>query len=171
MKIKIFKGENLFDSEGRHILDGQGFAKIADADVECEVEYNNETVITLLTLDRESRGLDFFGNVKETIKEEIKIEEPPLREPIDPFAHLSEEEKKWFFIRQKRHELLVIHVDQHINYVVFGDISGDKLNKLKTYRQQLLDVPQDIQTKIDSGEISSILEIDIETYPWPTLED
>jgi hypothetical protein len=73
MKIKILKGEYLFSENGTHICDNLGFAKIADEDVECEInEEHFDRVQDLITSDRLFRGLDAEGN---------KIPEPQPEEP------------------------------------------------------------------------------------------
>jgi len=38
----------------------------------------------------------------------------------------------------------------------------------RNYRQALLDVPQDIQSDIDSSTIDSVLDINPDSYAWPT---
>jgi hypothetical protein len=82
----------------------------------------------------------------------------------------SPETIKWVEIRDHRNLLLKITFDPKIPYIITGDIQGESLEKLKQYRQQLLDIPEVIQSQIDAGEFSSVLDVNIETYPWPELE-
>lgn len=63
MKIKILKGEYLFNEEGTHICDSSGFARIAEEDVDCEINDEHfERVQNLVVSDRQFRGLDADGN-------------------------------------------------------------------------------------------------------------
>lgn len=79
------------------------------------------------------------------------------------------ENLKWLEIRNYRNFLLMTSFDPKIPYIIVDDIKDDEFNKLKAYRQQLLDIPEIIQTEIDSGKFSSVLDVDINTYSWPTL--
>lgn len=54
-KILIYKGEHLFSNKGVHVLDERGFAKLADMDLECEVEDDHYDRVSLLL--EESRNL------------------------------------------------------------------------------------------------------------------
>jgi hypothetical protein len=78
-------------------------------------------------------------------------------------------QQKWGEIRTKRNDLLRSLVDEQVPYINWGDYSQQNIDRFKTYRLALLNVPQDIQTKIESGELSSVLDIDVATYSWPEL--
>lgn len=78
--------------------------------------------------------------------------------------------EKWLEIRAERTKRLVEQVDHKEKYLIYGDLSQTQIDALKSHRQALLNVPQDIEAKIASGEISSVLDIDVKTYPWPVLE-
>lgn len=76
---------------------------------------------------------------------------------------------KWTEIRAERDELLAREVDSKKNYMIFGDLSEAEIYALKSYRTALLNVPQDIEAKIASGEIASVMDVDVESYPWPVM--
>lgn len=72
MKIKILKGEYLFNQDGCHICDSSGFAMKAQDDQECEVaEQHSDKVISLLSQDRALKGLLPDGSLP--IIEEPKV--------------------------------------------------------------------------------------------------
>jgi len=75
MKIKILKGECLFNEKGTHIIDSNGFACLAQEDTECEVFERIDIVLNLLAIGRAELGLDAKGNL---ILEQLNIE---LNEP------------------------------------------------------------------------------------------
>ena len=62
MKIKILKGECLFNEKGTHIIDSNGFACLAQEDTECEVFERIDIVLNLLAIGRAELGLDAEGN-------------------------------------------------------------------------------------------------------------
>lgn len=86
---------------------------------------------------------------------------------VETLKDLSPE--KWLEIRAERTKRLVEEVDSKEKYLIFGDLSQAEIDALKSHRQALLDVPQDIEAKIESGEIASVMDVNIETYPWPVL--
>jgi len=61
MIIKILKGENLFDDNGLHICDKNGFALVANEDCEIDVTHRVEIVNQILKDSRALRGLDENG--------------------------------------------------------------------------------------------------------------
>lgn len=61
MIIKILKGENLFDDNGLHICDENGFAIVASEDCEIDVSNRVDIVKKLLKDSRELMGLDENG--------------------------------------------------------------------------------------------------------------
>jgi hypothetical protein len=78
-------------------------------------------------------------------------------------------QSKWQQIRDKRNNLLCSLVDTQVPYLTWGTLTTQEVERYKNYRQALLDVPQNIQAKIDAGEIPSVLDIDVEAYAWPEM--
>jgi hypothetical protein len=63
MKIKILKGENIFNEDGNHVCDEKGFAIKADKDVECEINEDNFLKVkSIIAEDRKFRGLNEDGS-------------------------------------------------------------------------------------------------------------
>lgn len=102
----------------------------------------------------------FFGYQLQFIEEEPLIVEIPK----------DMSSRKWNEIRKERLRRLTKEVDSKEKYLIHGDVSLEEKIAIKAHRTALLNVPQDIEAKITSGEIASVMDIDIETYPWPVLE-
>lgn len=77
--------------------------------------------------------------------------------------------KKWLEIRAERSIRLTQEVDSKEKYLIHGDLSPEEVAAIRAHRIALLNVPQDIEAKIASGEIASVMDVNIETYPWPVL--
>lgn len=54
--------------------------------------------------------------------------------------------------------MLVRFVDPVLPYMVYGDLTQEQSMEVKRLRRRLLDLPSEIQAKIDSGELESVLK-------------
>jgi len=77
--------------------------------------------------------------------------------------------QKWLEIRAERSKRLNEEVDSKEKYLIHGDLPSEEVAAIRAHRIALLNVPQDIEAKIASGEIASVMDVNIETYPWPVL--
>lgn len=90
------------------------------------------------------------------------------------YDQTKEEDMHWSFIRADRDALLKA-CDEASNYMNWAE-SGtpwtqQQKDDWRNYRQALLDVPETIQAEIDdeeNEEVTSVLDIDLDTYVWPT---
>lgn len=88
---------------------------------------------------------------------------------------MNREELRWVSIRKRRNELLKKFVDPFIPYIAFGGLSPEVETSVRELRKKLLDLPAEIQAKIDSGELESVLkyrfsEREILGIPDPTVQ-
>ena len=84
-----------------------------------------------------------------------------------------QEDFKWRCIRAKRDRLLKTLIDPLLPYVAYGDVTQEEAAKIKEIRRRLLDLPNELQRKIDSGELDSILDYklnEMEVLDLPTLK-
>jgi len=109
----------------------------------------------------EWEGAEGFLNYQLQFNEDI----PSIIEIPKDMSH-----RKWSEIRKERLRRLVKDIDSKEKYIIHEDLSLEEKTAIKLHRQALLNVPQDIEAKIASGEISSVMDVNIETYPWPVLE-
>jgi hypothetical protein len=65
---------------------------------------------------------------------------------------------KWTAIRARRDEMLRRLVDPVLPQMVYNDLPEEQASSIKQLRRRLLDLPQEIQAKIDSGELESVLK-------------
>lgn len=85
MKIKILKDEYLFNEQGLHIIDENGFAIKATEDTECEVSERADFILELLKVERNNRGLDENGDP-------IPPPQPEVPEEVQPEVPSSDDE-------------------------------------------------------------------------------
>jgi len=84
------------------------------------------------------------------------------------------EDFRWRCIRSKRDKLLRTLIDPLLPYVTYGDVTQEDADKIKEIRRRLLDLPAELQRKIDSGELQSICDYrldEMEVLDLPTLND